>query len=348
MAKIDFFPPALNPTYGELAAMSGSTLGEGAPTDKRVVGVAPLDLAGQRDLAFFENRRYLQMLRETRAGLILIAPAQARSAPTGSALLLNPHPMHALAAIMAKLYPNALRPGAPSGEAGVSKSASIHPSARLEPGVVIDAFAVIGPRAEIGAGTIIGPHAVIGPDVRIGRNGSIGAGVSVLAALIGDRVILHPGARIGQDGFGFAMGPKGHKKAPQIGRVIIQDDVEIGANTAIDRGANRDTIVGEGTKIDNLVQIGHNVVIGRHCVIVAQAGIAGSTVFEDFVALGGQAGVAGHLRIGMGAQIAAASGVMRDIPAGEQWLGAPAVPAREAFRMHATLKKLSSRQEAAD
>jgi UDP-3-O-[3-hydroxymyristoyl] glucosamine N-acyltransferase len=348
MAKIDFFPPALNPTYGELAAMSGSTLADGAPADKRVVGIAPLDLARECDLAFFENRRYLPMLRETRAGLILIAPAQARAAPTGAALLLSPHPMHALAAIMAKLYPNALRPGAPTGEAGVSKLTSIHPSARLEPGVVVEAFAVIGPRAEIGAGTIIGPHAVIGPDVRIGRNGSIGAGVSVLAALIGDRVIIHPGVRIGQDGFGFAMGPKGHKKAPQIGRVIIQDDVEIGANTAIDRGANRDTMVGEGTKIDNLVQIGHNVVVGRHCVIVAQVGIAGSTVLEDFVAMGGQSAVAGHLRVGLGAQVAAQGGVMHDIPPGQTWMGSPATPAREALRMHATLKRLSSRHEAAD
>jgi len=328
--------------------MSGSTLGDPATAERRVAGVAPLDLAGERDLAFFENRRYLAMLRETRACLILMSSAHAQAAPPGAALLLNPHPYHALAAIMAKLYPDAMRPAAPSAETGISKSASIHPAARLEPGVVIDAFAVIGPRAEIGAATIIGPHAVIGPDVRIGRNGSIGAGVSVLAALIGDRVIIHPGVRIGQDGFGFAMGPKGHRKAPQIGRVIIQDDVEIGANTTIDRGANRDTIVGEGTKIDNLVQIGHNVVVGRHCVIVAQSGIAGSTAFEDFVALGGQAGVAGHLRIGAGAQIAARAAVMRDIPAGEQWAGVPATSAREAFRMYAALKKLSSRQEAAD
>ena len=219
-------------------------------------------------------------------------------------------------------------------------------AARLEPGVVVDPYAVIGAKAEIGAGTYIGPNVAIGPEVRIGRESSIGAGASVIAALIGDRVIIHPGARIGQDGFGFAMGPRGHRKAPQIGRVIIQNDVEIGANTTIDRGANRDTIVGEGTKIDNLVQIGHNVVIGRHCVIVAQAGIAGSTVLEDFVALGGQAGVGGHLRLGAGAQLAAASATMHDIPPGEQWLGAPAVPAREAFRMHASLKQLAMRKGA--
>ena len=137
------------------------------------------------------------------------------------------------------------------------------------------------------------------------------------------------------------MGPKGHLKVPQIGRVIIQDDVEIGAGTTIDRGANRDTIIGEGAKIDNLVQIGHNVVVGRHCVLVAQSGISGSCVLEDFVALGGQAGLAGHLRIGSGAQIAASSGVMNDVPAGETWCGAPARPLREFFREVATLKKLA-------
>ena len=132
--------------------------------------------------------------------------------------------------------------------------------------------------------------------------------------LIGNRVIIHTGARIGQDGFGFAMGPGGHLKVPQIGRVIVQDDVDVGANTTIDRGANRDTVIGEGTKIDNLVQIGHNVVIGRHCVIVGQVGISGSTVLEDYVVLAGQVGIAGHLRIGMGAQIGAQSGVMAMFP----------------------------------
>ena len=157
--------------------------------------------------------------------------------------------------------------------------------------------------------------------MRIGRDCSIGATVTVSHALIGDRVIIHPGVRIGQDGFGFAMGPQGHLKVPQIGRVIIQDDVEIGANSTIDRGANRDTVIGEGTKIDNLVQIAHNVVIGRHCVIVAQVGISGSTTLGDFVALGGQVGVTGHLRIGAGAQIAATSGVMSDVPPGARWGG---------------------------
>ena len=188
---------------------------------------------------------------------------------------------------------------------------------------------------------MIGPNVVVGPDVRIGRDCAIGANSTVLCALIGDRVILHPGVRVGQDGFGFAMGPGGHLKVPQIGRVVIQDDVEIGANATIDRGANRDTVIGQGTKIDNLVQIAHNVVIGRNCVIVSQVGISGSCELGDFVAIGGQAGLAGHLKIGMGAQIGASSGLMNDVPAGQRWIGAPAKPIKEFWREIAALGKLA-------
>ena len=207
--------------------------------------------------------------------------------------------------------------------------------------MTIDPGAVIGPQAEIGSGTLIAANAVIGPGVRIGRDCAVGAGTSITHALVGDRVIIHAGCRIGQDGFGFLMGAGGHLKVPQIGRVIIQDDVEIGAGTTIDRGAIRDTVIGEGTKIDNLVQIGHNVVIGRHCVIVAQTGISGSSTLEDFVALGARVGVTNHVTIGEGAQIAAISIVGGDVPPGARWGGTPAKPVKQWLREVKVLERLA-------
>jgi UDP-3-O-[3-hydroxymyristoyl] glucosamine N-acyltransferase len=238
-----------------------------------------------------------------------------------------------------------MRPSSLFAAAGVAPGAHVHPQARLESGVVVDPGAVIGPRAEIGAGSVIGAAAAIGPGVRIGRNCAVGAGASIVHALIGDRVIVHPGCRIGQDGFGYVMGAGGHAKVPQVGRVIIQDNVEIGANTAIDRGANRDTIIGEGTKIDNLVQVGHNVVIGRHCVIVAQTGISGSVTLCDYVVLGARVGINNHVTIGEGAQIAAISVVNSDVPPGARWGGTPAKPVKQWFREMLTLERLAERGE---
>jgi UDP-3-O-[3-hydroxymyristoyl] glucosamine N-acyltransferase len=265
--------------------------------------------------------------------------------PAASVALVVADPYRAFATVAARLYPDAMRPGSAFATKGLSPAAHVHPEARLEADVAVDPGAVVGPGAEIGARTRIGASTIIGPGVRIGRDCAIASNVTLTNALVGNNVIIHAGARIGQDGFGFAMGPRGHAKVPQIGRVIIQNDVEIGANTTIDRGANRDTIVGEGTKIDNLVQVGHNVVIGRHCVIVSQAGISGSTTLEDFVALGGQAGLAGHLRLGAGAQLAARSGLMNDIPPGGRWAGYPAKPRKTFFREIATLAKLAGRDK---
>jgi UDP-3-O-[3-hydroxymyristoyl] glucosamine N-acyltransferase len=239
-----------------------------------------------------------------------------------------------------ELFAGAMRPLSVFGRRGVDAGAFVHPEARLEDDVAVDPGAVIGPGAQIGSGTVIGANAVIGAEVCIGRNCSIGPGVSILYALIGDRVIIHPGVRIGQDGFGYVPGPKGLVKSPQLGRVIVQDDVEIGAGTAIDRGANRDTIVGEGTKIDNLVQIGHNVVIGRHCVIVAQVGLAGSVVIGDYAQLGGQVGVADHLVVGEGARLAAQTGVMWDVPAREVHALTPNLPIREAYKLILSWKQM--------
>ncbi len=337
----DFFRPALTPSLAEIAEWTGARPNEGADVSIRINGVAPLDHAVPGQLVFLDNPKYADTLGATRASACLVAARYAPRVPAGVVALVTPQPYRAFGVVLQKMYPDAVRPMSLFGTVGIAPGAIVHPKARLEEDVTVDPGAVIGPDACIGSGSVIGPNCVIGPGVQIGRQSSVGAGATVINALLGDRVIIHPGARIGQDGFGFAMGPQGHLKIPQVGRVIIQNDVEIGANSTIDRGANRDTVIGEGSKIDNLVQIGHNVVIGRHCVIVSQTGISGSTELGDFVAIGGQGGLTGHLKIGQGAQIAAQSGVMNDIPAGERWGGAPARPMRAWFRSVAALERLA-------
>jgi UDP-3-O-[3-hydroxymyristoyl] glucosamine N-acyltransferase len=331
-------------TLGSVASLVGAALPVEADPGHALRAVRPLDTAGPHDLAYMDNPRYVEQLSATRAGAVILSQRYAKQAPAGTVALVVRDPQRAYARCLAEMTPSATRPRSLFEAQGVGPGAFIHPTARLEPGVTVDPGVVIGPRAEIGSGTIIAAGAVIGPDCRIGRDVSIGAHVSVQFALIGNRVILHPGVRIGQDGFGFAMGAQGHLKVPQIGRVIIQDDVEIGANTTVDRGATRDTIIGEGTKIDNLVQIAHNVVIGRHCVIVSQTGISGSVTIEDGVVLGGQVGMIGHITIGAGAQIAASSNVATDVPPGVRWGGTPAKPIREWMREIALVNQMATRQ----
>jgi UDP-3-O-[3-hydroxymyristoyl] glucosamine N-acyltransferase len=339
-----FFHRAGNFDLSTICALLSIDLPEGVDGGLAVTGVAPLDRAGSGDISFCDNPRYLTVLGETRAVAVLVAAKHAARVASGVVPLVVPEPYRAFAQVLAAMYPAAIRPGLVFEGAGVAPGSFVHPEARLESGVRIDPGAVVGPRAEIGSGTVVAAHAVIGPDVRIGRDCAIGPGATVQHSLIGNRVIIHPGVRIGQDGFGFAMGPRGHLKVPQVGRVIVQDDVEIGANTTIDRGANRDTVIGEGTKIDNLVQIGHNVVIGRHCVIVAQVGISGSTTLEDFVVIGGQVGMVGHITLGQGAQIAASSNVASDVPAGARWGGTPAKPVRDWFRELTLVSQLAKRK----
>jgi UDP-3-O-[3-hydroxymyristoyl] glucosamine N-acyltransferase len=343
-----FFPRPEALTLAALAEATGATLADASASTRTIAGVAPLESATAADLSFLDNTAYAKFAETTGAGACFISPRFASRLPTHCAALVSNEPYRAFAKAAALLFPTAARPQTIFGVSGIAPGAFIHPEAKLEAGVSVDPGVVIGAGAEIGRGTHLCANAVIGPGVCIGRDSAIGAQASITHALLGNRVIVHAGARIGQDGFGFAMGARGHLKVPQVGRVIIQDDVEIGANTTIDRGANRDTVIGEGTKIDNLVQIGHNVTIGRHCVIVALVGISGSAILEDYVVLGGQAGVAGHIRIGMGAQVGAKSGVMNDLVAGGKYLGAPAKPARQMFREVAALTRLAQKDGGKD
>jgi UDP-3-O-[3-hydroxymyristoyl] glucosamine N-acyltransferase len=340
MSDIRFFTSPAPLRLAVLAEATGAKLADPSHAERTVSAIAPLEGAGEGDLAFLDNSAYVKFAGTTGATACFVAPKHAESLAAGCAALVTREPYRAFAKAATLLFPAAARPQSVFGSTGVSPGAHIHPEARLEPGVIVDPGAIIGKGAEIGRGTLIGAYAVIGPEVRIGRDCAIGAHATVVHALIGNRVIIHSGARIGQDGFGFAMGPAGHFKVPQIGRVILQDDVDIGANSTIDRGANRDTVIGEGTKIDNLVQIGHNVTIGRHCVLCGAAGVSGSSVLEDYVVLAGQVGIAGHIRIGMAAQIGAQSGIMNDVPPGAKMFGTPAKPARQFFREFAVIERM--------
>ena len=334
-----FFDIAGPFTLAEIAAATQSEVKDPAAATRKLVGIQPLSEASPQHLSFFDNRKYLPQLMETKAGGCLVAAQFADRVPSGTVALVTKSPYRAFALALALFYPEAMRSKAAAGGA----DERISPSAVIEDGAEIEPGAVIGPEARIGRGTRIAAGAVVGYRVAIGRNCYIGPLVSVVHALIGDRVILHAGVRIGQDGFGFAMGAQGHLKVPQIGRVIIQDDVEIGANSTVDRGALKDTIIGEGTKIDNLVQIGHNVVIGRHCVIVGQVGISGSTELGDYVVMGGQSGAVGHIKIGNGAQIAGGSHPKDDVPPGAVMAGTPARPFKQWAREVAAISRLASR-----
>jgi UDP-3-O-[3-hydroxymyristoyl] glucosamine N-acyltransferase len=329
--------PALS--LKDISGLSGAALPEGANGAYVIEDVAPLDKAGPKDLSFFDNVRYKEQFQATKAGACFVAPAMAVFAPKGVNLLISPSPYKAYALAAQTLYPE-FKP-----KAETAKSAKIDPSAKIGKDCVIEEGVVIGAGAILGDQCWLEPNAVIGRNVQIGNNSRIGANASVSHALIGDHVRLYPGVRVGQDGFGFAIDPKGHVKVPQLGRVIIEDHVEVGANSTIDRGAGPDTVIGQGTWIDNLVQIGHNVRVGKGCIIVAQVGIAGSTVIEDFVAIGGQVGIAGHLNIGKGSQIGAQSGIMQNVEPGSEIIGTPALPKKDFMRQVALLKRLIKKEK---
>jgi UDP-3-O-[3-hydroxymyristoyl] glucosamine N-acyltransferase len=323
----------------EIAKATQAELAAGADPAAEIADVRALADASSRDVSFLDNRKYLAQLETTNAGACLIAPALAQRVPEATAALVTPEPYRAFARALRLFYPEALGPHAARGGSDMP----IDPTAQIEEGAVIEPGVIVGPEAHIGRGTRLAAGAVVGYRVTIGRDCYVGPLTTIVHALVGDRVIVHSGARIGQDGFGFAMGGQGHLKVPQIGRVVVQNDVEIGANTTIDRGALKDTVIGEGTKIDNLVQIGHNVVVGRHCVIVAHTGISGSTELGDFVVMGGQSGTVGHIKIGSGAQVGGAAHPTKDVAPGARVGGTPARPLTQWARELAILSRLARR-----
>ena len=302
-----------------------------------VTGVAPLDRATRGDLSFLGAPKYAPMFASSSAGVVLITPELAEAVGQCPARVVVERPQEALLTLLPKFHRMA------KVEPGVHPTAVLGEGVVLGDGVSVGPYAVIGDGATIGDRTIVGAHVVIGQAVTIGARSQIYPSATIYAGtLMGDRVIVHSGARLGSDGFGYVQRDGQHLKIPHVGRCIVEDDVEIGANTTIDRGSIDDTVIGAGTKIDNLVQIGHNVRIGKVCLIMAQVGIAGSVRVEDGAMLLGQVGVSGHHTIGSGARLAAQAGVFGDIPAGETWSGYPARPHKEALRAQAALFKLPS------
>ena len=320
-----------------LAVVAQAACGTARDHDLVLSGVAPLQTAGPHEVSFLDNRRYASALDQTLAGAVIVHPDMQARVPAATVPIVTAEPYASWARVAALFHP--VPPVAP----GIHPSAIVADGAHVDPTAEVGPLCVIETGAEIGPGCRIGPGAVIGSGVVVGRDCRIGAHVSLSHAMLGARVYVYPGARIGQEGFGFASTDAGFLTVPQLGRVILEDDVEVGANTTIDRGSAQDTVIGSGSRLDNLVQIGHNVVIGRCCAIVAQVGISGSTVLEDFVRVGGQAAMAGHLRIGRAVQIGAQAGVISDLPSDAIVLGSPAQSRQDFFRQVATLKRLARR-----
>ena len=321
-------------TAADIATAAGGEL-RGDPT-VRVSAVAPLHRAGAGDLTFLATARYAPLLAERSPGVLLVTPDLSSTPGTPLSIIVVDKPLEALLGILPRLYQS------PRGPSGIHATASLGRGVRLGRDVAIGPYSVLGDGVTVGDATVIESHVVVGAGVSIGANCHLLPGVTLYSgSQLGDRVIAHAGVRIGGDGYGYVFAKGAHQKIPHVGRCIIGDDVEIGANTTIDRGSIDDTVIGAGTKIDNLVQIGHNCSVGKLCLIMAQVGVAGSTKIGDGCILAGQAGVGGHVEIGDGARIGGQSGVFGDVPAGETWSGYPARPHRESLRASAALFKLA-------
>lgn len=320
-------------TLAELAALVGGEL-EG-PGHAVIRGVAPLETAGPDELSFVANPRYLSYLQGTRAAAVLVPPPLRTAVPDGTARVVVPDPHVALHHVLPVFHPEEPRP------VGVDPTAAVDPTAVLGEEVSVGAYAVVEAGARVGARSVVGPHAVIGRGCTIGEECVVHAHATLYPGVVlGRRCTVHSGARLGKEGFGFVWLDGAHRRLRHVGRCVLEDDVEVGCNTTIDRGSVADTVVGAGTKIDNLVHLGHNVRVGRHSMIIAQVGVSGSTTVGEGVVLAGQAGVGGHLTIGDGARIGGQAGVTADVPPGETYSGYPARPHREALRAQGALFRL--------
>lgn len=329
-----FFPQAGPQPLATLLAACGAEAPGGA-AERLFAGVAALGEAGPEHISFCDGPRHAAALAATRAGAVLLPAAMAGKLPEGCLALVTRGPGLAYARLAKLFHP----PPPPSGR--IHPTAVIGEGAEIGAGCEIGPYAVVGAHAQLGEGCILGPHAVVGDAVVLGPGCHVHAHASISHAVCGARVVLHPGARVGQEGFGFLPTPEGHfETMPQLGLVRLGDRVEIGANACVDRGSQGDTVLGPGTRLDNLVQVGHNVQTGQGCVLVAQSGISGSTRLGHYVTLAAQAGMTGHLTIGDRARIGAQSGVMRDVPPGTDMLGSPAVPVKEAMRGYTIMKQL--------
>ena len=317
----------------QIAEICGASLADKSKAGVMIAGMATIASAGEDEICFFYDKKAKEKAQEIKASACVTTEELARYVPQSTVVLVAENPKLAFLKLSQEFYQE-YRP-----KPDIASTARIHPTAIIGQGTYIGDYVVIGENVVMGENCVVEPGAVIARGCKIGSNVKIGANASIAYAVIGDNCYIFTGAKIGQDGFGFMMVDGQHKRIPQLGRVIIGNDVEVGANTCIDRGALDDTVIGDGMRIDNLVQVAHNDKFGRGCILVAQAGIAGSCTFGDYVVCGGQTGFADHLNIGSQAQIASQSGVMRDVAPGEVVMGYPAIKFKDFMRQVAMLQK---------